>query len=438
MKKGLYILLFILIPILGITQARVFINSGYIVMDKGTSATPTYLVIHNSAANAITRTSGGIISEREYNMVWWDIGTTAATYTIPFQYSTTSYLPLTFNISAGAGTGSGTLKFSSWHAIADNWVGAMTAVVNQGAPHDVTNMYPATTISSPSATDDSYYVVDRFWVIDANTGYTTKPNPVLTFTYINSGGATEVAAPNVLTEANLEAQRFNSTLSTWGDWVGPSGTDVAGAGTGTVTTTSQIGVANFFRSWTLSDKTAPLPIQLTSFTADCDNNYSLLKWSSATETNNENYTLSRSADGVTFTTISLVKGAGTSSTNHDYSFIDYTPLPGNSYYRLSQTDYDGHTTVLNVIAFKECSSATNTINAYNTGGTINININSDINDNYSVSVINILGQTILTENHPVSVGNNSIKLYPSVSDGIYILSVKGSKANYNKKLFIGR
>ncbi|HWY98179.1 MAG TPA: T9SS type A sorting domain-containing protein [Bacteroidia bacterium] len=437
MKKNLYILLFILIPILGINQARVFINSGYIVMDKGVAATPTYLVIHNPAANAITRNGGGIISEREYDMIWWDIGTTAASYTVPFQYSTTSYLPLTFNISAGAGTGSGTLKFSTWHSIADNWVGTMTAAVNLGAPHDVTNMRPATSISSPSATDDSYYVVDRFWVIDANTGYTTKPNPIIQFTYINTGAASEVAGPNVLTEANLEAQRFNTTLATWGDWFGPP-TDIAGAGTGTVTTTSQIGTANFFRSWTLSDKNAPLPIQLTSFTAECDNNYSLLKWSSASEINNKEYTLSRSADGAYYTTVASIKGAGTTSIAHDYSFTDITPLPGTSYYRLTQTDYDENTTVLNVIGYKECTNGTNSINAYTGDGAINLNITSDIDDSYTVTVLNVLGQVILTENHSISIGNNTIKLYPNVSDGIYILNVKGEKTNYNKKLFIGR
>lgn len=439
MKKRLYILFLSLIPVFSIGQGRVFINSGYIVMDKGVAAKPTYLVIHNPAANAITRTGGGIISEREYDMIWWDIGTTAASYTIPFQYSTTSYIPLTFNISAGGGTGSGTLKFSTWHTIADNWVGTMSAAIDQGAPSDVTNMTPAwASKSSPSATDDSYYVVDRFWVIDANTGFTAKPNPILTFTYINSGAGSEIAAPNVFVESNLLAQRFNTTIADWGDWLGPAGTDAAGAGTGTVTTTSQIGTANFFRSWTLSDKDAPLPIALTSFTAECSGNYSLVQWNSATEINNEQYTLSRSADGVNFTTVEIVHGAGTSSTTHNYSVTDYNPLPGTSYYRLSQTDYNGNTTILNIITFKECGNSSNTVNAYNSDGVINLNITSEINDNYSVTLLTVLGQPILSETHSVSMGDNTIKLYPNVSDGIYILNVKGEKVNYNKKLYIGK
>ena len=201
-------------------QADFVINKAtpvYVVMNGGTSATPIYLVLNNGLSSAIKVTGagaqGGIVSESEFNMIWWNIGTNTGTYVIPFQYSTIRYLPLTFNNTGGAGVGSGTIKFSTYHTIADQKIGVTSTT---GMPSDVTNMFPATSTSSPSATDDSYYVVDRFWVIDASGGatpYTTKPSPILTFSYNNTGGSSEIAAPNVLTETNLEAQRFNSTLS---------------------------------------------------------------------------------------------------------------------------------------------------------------------------------------------------------------------------------
>src|ERR1700739_4836606 len=130
MKKTLYILLFSLglLPLPGVGQARIFINSGYLVMSGGISTQRTLLVVHNSATNAITRVSGGILSEREYNMVQWDIGTAAATnsYVIPFYYlPSTSYIPLTLTIGT-AGTGLGTIRFSTWHTINDNLVGTMS------------------------------------------------------------------------------------------------------------------------------------------------------------------------------------------------------------------------------------------------------------------------------------------------------------------------
>ncbi|HSY77280.1 MAG TPA: T9SS type A sorting domain-containing protein, partial [Bacteroidia bacterium] len=121
-----------------------------------------------------------------------------------------------------------------------------------------------------------------------------------------------------------------------------------------------------------------------------------------------------------------------------YLCIDYIPLRGTSYYRISQTDYDGNTTILNLIAFTECAPAANSINAYNTNGVININVMANANDFYTISLINVLGQTILNENSAVTTGNNNIKLYPNVSDGIYILSVKSGKVSYTRKMFIGK
>jgi len=50
-----------------------------------------------------------------------------------------------------------------------------------------------------------------------------------------------------------------------------------------------------------------------------------------------------SIDGINFTSISKIKGAGNSTRNLDYSSVHYAPLEGGSYYRLKQTDYDGKT-----------------------------------------------------------------------------------------------
>src|ERR1700739_2086577 len=329
MKKVLYILSLILAPLLGMGQARVFINSGYIVMGNSlaTTANRTYFIVHNSASNAITRSAGGIVSEREWGMLWWDIGApaSATTYSVPFSYNNITYVPLTFSLTTGnggtaSGAGTGTVLFSTWHGTSPNcWSGGADVADNLCyIPSDVTNMYPGSKISSPTTTDNSYYAADRFWVIDAGTGYSIKPSPTITFSYINSGSS-EIASPNVFTETALHAQRFNTTLGTWGDMY-PSGTDnnAAGANIGAVTT-SLISSSNFFRSWVLASTEAPLPITLTSFTANCDSGNGLIQWTSATESNNKEYTIDKSTDGVNYQTVAIVNGAGTTSTQHDYS-----------------------------------------------------------------------------------------------------------------------
>jgi len=85
----------------------------------------------------------------------------------------------------------------------------------------------------------------------------------------------------------------------------------------------------------------PLPVDLIAFTGQSRARSIVLQWATATETNNDFFTIERSADGEHFTSIAYVKGRGFSSRVAHYHFTDYQPLTGISYYRLKQTDYDG-------------------------------------------------------------------------------------------------
>src|SRR6185369_11493825 len=80
-------------------QTNLVLNGGVVNITQG-----AYLVIDNPAANAITRNSGYITSEGENNVIKWNIGTTAATYTIPWGYSS-SYIPLTYTTASVTGSG---------------------------------------------------------------------------------------------------------------------------------------------------------------------------------------------------------------------------------------------------------------------------------------------------------------------------------------------
>lgn len=189
-------------------QAQLVLNGADITLAQG-----AYLVIDNPASTAITRTSGRIISESENNIVQWNIGTTTGTYTIPWGYSTSDYLPLTFTKSAG--TGSGYFLFSTYHTGWQNSLQLPTGISN---------------FNGGSGADKSVFATDRFWQINP-LGYTAKPSLTnLTFTYVDS----EFAAPNTTsTEANLSAQRWNSTTSAWTDYA-PVATADASANTVTI------------------------------------------------------------------------------------------------------------------------------------------------------------------------------------------------------------
>jgi hypothetical protein len=66
-----------------------------------------------------------------------------------------------------------------------------------------------------------------------------------------------------------------------------------------------------------------------------------ITWTTASETNNDFFTIERSQDGREFIPIGVVDGAGNSNTILNYKLMDADPYVGISYYRLKQTDFDG-------------------------------------------------------------------------------------------------
>jgi hypothetical protein len=92
-----------------------------------------------------------------------------------------------------------------------------------------------------------------------------------------------------------------------------------------------------------------LPIELTSFTATCDGRSTLVEWTTASERNNDYFSLERSDDAINFTEIARVAGAGNSIEPIDYSYTDYGIHGGDNYYRLVQVDYDGTRTVSEIV-----------------------------------------------------------------------------------------
>ncbi|PJF33793.1 MAG: hypothetical protein CUN57_01220, partial [Phototrophicales bacterium] len=98
-----------------------------------------------------------------------------------------------------------------------------------------------------------------------------------------------------------------------------------------------------------------LPIDLVRFVASKrDGGQVSLEWTTASEINNDYFTIERSFDGRNFESIGQVKGAGNSFEEINYSFVDESIAGISSnrivYYRLKQTDYDGVFTYSDVIS----------------------------------------------------------------------------------------
>ena len=85
-----------------------------------------------------------------------------------------------------------------------------------------------------------------------------------------------------------------------------------------------------------------LPVELTFFNAEVQSDRTvLMSWQTATELNNDYFTIERSINGSQFKEIGRIEGIGNSTSLNNYSFIDQQPFEGISYYRLKQTDLNG-------------------------------------------------------------------------------------------------
>lgn len=101
-----------------------------------------------------------------------------------------------------------------------------------------------------------------------------------------------------------------------------------------------------------SSNNSPLPVELTSFTANCNDEGQVeLNWVTASEHNASHFVVEKSEDASTWKNLTTVDAAGNTTTTSFYSAIDETAR-GTNYYRLSQVDVDGTTKVYNQVASK--------------------------------------------------------------------------------------
>lgn len=408
-------------------QARLMLNDNpYIVMNGN-----VYLVLANSNPNAITSmvagvatsnyTDGRIISEGENNKVKWFAQAATGDYIIPFYYST-GMIPLRFNItSAGTEAVAGTAYFA-----ASTWWTSANAT------------WPSGSSLCGAATEND--VMDRFWVIDcgAATGYSANPTATMRFYYRETAANTfEGELASGFTETDFQAQHWDASMAGACKWVTPPvGTAVPASNYVEVT-----GV-NSFSPWALTNKNVPLPIELLAFTGECNDKRVILRWETASETNNDFFTVERSMDGGNFESIGVIHGAGNSNINNEYDFTDvqdFSNRPHILYYRLKQTDFDGMFSYSGIIAVQNCNIAGNGQVAIFIGSNneILMSINSPADKRFNVSFYDETGRKVHSEIMNIKEGANIKMLNPQrLSTGIYFISLQNEEEVLTQKLFI--
>jgi Secretion system C-terminal sorting domain len=290
----------------------------------------------------------------------------------------------------------------------------------------------ATTVTdlSPTFNDGGTFIVRKHdaQFVTATTVTGGTYNITVTMTNLLAG---------TLSDIRLAVSNGATTVTT-------VGTHAAASGTAPNPTAGRTGVslANLVGDWrvaTSNSSATPLPIELIFFNAFLQPNGVELTWTTASELNNDFFTIERGS-GEKFEKVKTVKGKGTTNLTSNYQEVDENPLSGTFYYRLKQTDFDGKFTYSEVRTI-ENNNPVSSFKVYpnpvvDNRFTLEMNGLSG-NVEVPLSLINMQGVTVLRASYRASssgILKASVELNATPS-GVY-MAVVNAATGMRKKIVI--
>ncbi|MDO8999684.1 MAG: T9SS type A sorting domain-containing protein [Bacteroidota bacterium] len=178
-----------------------------------------------------------------------------------------------------------------------------------------------------------------------------------------------------------------------------------------------------------------LPIELLDFSAYYEKDLVKLKWSTATERNNNYFSIERSKDAINFEEIYRVQGAGNSSSLLNYENSDSSPLPGISYYRLKQIDFSGEFQYSPIKAVNELNNTHRIlVSPSPANDNLTVKISNLQTDYCFMNIYNMNGDLVFSKDYLLNEGINKIDINVSTfNKGIYQLNLLNGSEIQNIK-----
>lgn len=175
-----------------------------------------------------------------------------------------------------------------------------------------------------------------------------------------------------------------------------------------------------------------LPISLKNFAAEYVGEVVSIKWTTASETNNDFFTIERSNDAIHFEEIIYRSGGGNSSVERDYFEVDSKPLNGISYYRLKQTDFDGKSTYSSTVSVQSYSKNNEfTVYPNPSSGIYNLLFNESYDELKQINVFDYTGRIVFKSE---TVSNYFYLDICKQPNGIYFIEINVEGIITRKKI----
>ncbi|MFD1630419.1 hypothetical protein [Pseudopedobacter beijingensis] len=177
-----------------------------------------------------------------------------------------------------------------------------------------------------------------------------------------------------------------------------------------------------------------LPIKLESFKASQSTRGIELRWTTASEINNAYFEILKSIDGENFEVVGTVKGSGTTSAMHSYSFTDVNVSEGLYYYQLRQVDIDGKSETNSPIPVR-FSVQTQDFKAWlAVNNQVNIKLTAKKVQKTQVIVSDILGRILIKKEVYITEGPNQFTLDLSKHKSPFIINISIDEKVFTEKL----
>ena len=186
----------------------------------------------------------------------------------------------------------------------------------------------------------------------------------------------------------------------------------------------------------------PLPIELTSFEATPTGPNVQLVWRTASEINNDYFTVEKSKDGINFEVLMKVEGAGNSNTPKIYDELDREPFGGLSYYRLKQTDFNGESTYSQIVPVQFGSDTEEGISVFpnpaNEQTQAYFALHGMDGKEVTIDIRDITGRIIFLKKVNCTSDREmvSVEIDGKFSKGMFVVNASHNLHQYSKKLIV--
>jgi hypothetical protein len=200
------------------------------------------------------------------------------------------------------------------------------------------------------------------------------------------------------------------------------------------------GYTGSFSPFGIGGSGGPLPVTMLFFKAKEENNTGVLNWATATEINNDYFSIEKSNDGINFISIGKINRAGNSHQIIKYSFTDLNLIQGYNYYRLKQVDYDGNFSYSRIEVLNNSAARVNfnTLNLYPVPANdiLNVELENNLKGQSVIHIIDRSGVSLLELNLNTDVEHNRVAINLSeFQSGVYFLKCENADGSFSVKRF---